>query len=181
MNGRFVSDIADVPVPFSRAELIDAYHRGFSLYFVPEGSFVSFPCDIEPVHGPIDVGQEDRVRWLSDVTRASYVLTYPRLYLGTVALPLEAQREVARPFSILSPYELACMGAYGKRLGRGDLFAGQARTEFECGVPSTHLHSNPLTAIAEYDGAGIMRFLRGYTSQVSPNLGVVVGVRRPVA
>lgn len=178
MNGRFVSDVTDVPVPLSRAELIDAYNRGFSLYFIPEGSFATFPEGLEPAHHPIDVGCERPPSWIRETRGHAYVLAYPRLYSGTAMLSLADQENIVRPFSILTPYELACMAACAKKLGNAPLFEGQARTTAECGFSTSHLQTSPFTAIASYDGAGRMRFSRGYASQVSPELGVVVGIRR---
>ncbi len=165
-------------VPFSDVELVDAYHYGMRLYSVPPGSLRTFAAQdgFDSLMG--DIAHEYPRSSFETSMATTYVLAFPCLYLGSCGLPLSKQKDHASPFSILTPYEIAHMSMTHRSERQGVLFSGEARTENEVNMGANHLHDHPLTTIMYFDGRGSLRVKNGYANQVSPRLGVMVGIRR---
>ncbi len=181
MNGHYIGDSTDVPVPFSRAELYRAYRSGLFLFFIPHGSLGAYPSHLHAVLEERDFRYEQDTFRAEIPTKNEFVLAFPRLHVGTEGLPLREQQQEVHSRSILSPYEVASMyGLFHSVYPERTFFSGQARTEYEVGIAGTHLHANPLTIIVSSRQPGTLKLGKGYTTQVSPELGVMTGVRRSV-
>lgn len=178
MGDKVFSSREDVLVPFTRGELHEARRANYSLFCIPAGSLRAFPTGLEQIHVDADIADVLRQEWTHTCSPATFVLASPFLYPGATGLPFSEQEECVTRQSILTPYEIVCMGALYRRAGRGQLFTGSARTNAQIGGRISHLHAYPLTAILTFDKKGNLRINRGYTSQVSEDLGVLAGTRR---
>jgi hypothetical protein len=176
LDGQFFVCREDIPVPFSRAELYQYRRSKAQVFFIPEGSCDAFPDSLEVVHSYEDVRFEQSEGWTARTSPNAFVITYPMKEPYLSGRSLEEQKAEA-PGVLLTAYEIACMAAYWSTARKGLLFTGKVRTEEVLRTQGTHLHVHPLTPIMSYDKAEKLRFSRGYTSQVSPELGVMVGRR----
>jgi hypothetical protein len=180
MNGQCFGIQDNGRVPFTVSELTLAREEGRPLFYVPEGSLISFPEILRPAFVDSDVAHESNTEWVRTPVSSRYVLASPGLWKGTQDLPLWTQENCIESYEILSPYEIVCMSALYRESRECSLFTGKARTTHRFNSSPTHLHTHPLTAILSYDTRGMVRIGKGYTSQVADDLGVFVGIRRHV-
>lgn len=167
--------IGDVCVPFSRDELYRLKKGQFQLFFIPEGSLRHFPQALVPAHSvPVQGYREDA--WMDMTITPRFVVAHPRteVHLRGRALT-EQKREVTR--SILSPYEIAVMAAYWKRVGKSRLFEGEALTDLEVGVSTWTAPCRILVATLRYGSCDALTFGRCYETEEGPR-AVMVGERR---
>lgn len=147
-------------------------------FVIPGGSFVQFPTELMGIYDADDLGYLGRQEWLSTAVEPVVLTVFPNLLPKTYGMALQEQCANVGECVPLSLYEIACAAALHRIRGGNRLFEGKVRTVTQIQAPLSHLHTHPLTVIVSYDQKGILRFERGYVTQISDDLGLLVGMRR---